>query len=111
MLKQNGGVINKLEVAIFDAKTHSITHGRDTVIFVPKDLYTQCYGIFVKEFLVKGPIVQLDGIQCRLAVEGELVAKQYDSLFILNPQDFDEAVLNSVMKAPVDGGLVVCVKI
>lgn len=103
--------MNKLEVAIFDAKTHSITHRRNTVIFVPKDLYTQCYGIFVKDLPVKGPIVQLDGVMCRLAVEGEIVNKQYESLFILNPQDFNEDILNGVMKVPVDGGLVVCVKI
>ena len=96
-----------------DVKTHCLRHKRDTVVLVPEDLYTQCYGQFVKGLPVKGSVVQLDGVECRLLKEGEACdsPKKYESALIINPQNIDDVILADLEDMLVTDGLVMCVKI
>ena len=105
--------MNKLEVAIQTAVNHCLSLERDTIIFVPNNLKTQAYGLFVKDKIEKKWSYKTGkGILTLAAAEiSDKALPHYESVFVFNPQDIEDSVLNEVRMIPVVDGLMICVEV
>jgi|VirMetMinimDraft_7_1064189.scaffolds.fasta_scaffold22451_6 hypothetical protein len=105
--------MTKLEIVIKTAVNHCLNLGRDTIIIVPTNLRTQAYSVFVQNYQEKKWSYNTGKGLLTLAVaeiKGE-ATPHYESVFIINPQDIEDSVLNEVKMIPVTDGLTICAKV
>jgi len=103
----------QLEIVIKDAKRHHEENNVDVVIFIPKELSTQSYYIFNKEYDTKKHCFHTEHGKIKIAVaqiSGES-DQHYHTVYIINPQDIEDRVLNELKMVPDTKGIVYCVKV
>lgn len=102
-----------LKLIITEATNHCQNLRRDVKILVPKSTITQAYSAFMESTGTVKKKVQYADKTLTLAM-GEISGvsdQHYDTVYVINPQEMEDDVLEEIKAIPNKDGLLICVKL